>query len=398
MIRFSDFEKIFESEIDKSLPSFVKELISEFSEREDVFIEPWYEVVMKHSSKSKLHGIRLYIKDILFRINWKNINSNSITIDVWLKSKDEKQSPEWTISGTASMFASIPGMILKMINELSMDKPVTKRLQLAESMDEYSQETPRVVRSEPENTVDPATISEEEIQGLNVLDDLRNMLMLIIDNINPSLIVCGRGGVGKTHTVTKTFEEFGMDEGDDYVMIKGASSALSMYKALYYNNGKTLVFDDCDSVFRDEDAVNILKAALDSNDRRKISWLSRSTYDPATETPTKTRPVPNTFEFDGCIVFISNLPIESIDEAVRTRSYIIDVSLNQKQVFVLIERNLAEILPTVSSSIKEEVLDYMKTSYKSKHGEMVNFRTFIKSVKIRMSGHPNWKSLINKYA
>jgi hypothetical protein len=61
-------------------------------------------------------------------------------------------------------------------------------------------------------------------------------------------------------------------------VIKGAMTALGLYAQLYkYSDKKNvLIFDDCDSVFADELALNILKAALDSGKTRKICWNSDS--------------------------------------------------------------------------------------------------------------------------
>jgi hypothetical protein len=197
--------------------------------------------------------------------------------------------------------------------------------------------------------------------------------------------------------VTSTFKEYDLVKDVEYTIIKGASTALSLYKALYTNNGKIIVFDDCDSIFKDADGVNILKAALDSYEEREISWLSRSTYDPQTQGPTDSRPVPNRFVFDGQIIFISNLDINQIDPAVRTRSYTININLTEEQVFVIMEKSLPNILPNVDISTKKEVLDFLKTEYSSSE-ETVNMRTLIKAIKIRLSGAPNWKKLASKYA
>jgi hypothetical protein len=194
-----------------------------------------------------------------------------------------------------------------------------------------------------------------------------------------------------------TLKEFDLVKDEEYVVVKGASTALSMYKELYNNNGKIVIFDDCDSIFKDADGVNILKAALDSYDEREISWLSKSTYDPATQSPTESRPVPNRFTFDGQIIFISNLPMEKVDSAVRTRSYTIDISLTEEEIFNIMEKNLANILPNVDLATKKEVFNFIKNEYKST-AETANVRTLIKAIKIRLSGAPNWKVLASKYA
>ena len=80
-----------------------------------------------------------------------------------------------------------------------------------------------------------------------------------------------------------------------------------------------VIFDDCDSVLQDKVAVNILKAALDSYDKRTISWLQKGFIDDG---------LPNSFEFQGNVIFISNMSSDKIDQAVKSRSMTIDLSMS----------------------------------------------------------------------
>jgi hypothetical protein len=46
---------------------------------------------------------------------------------------------------------------------------------------------------------------------------------------------------------------------------------------------------------------------------------------------------------------------------------------------------------------KKEVLDFLQEANR-KSEETINVRTLIKAIKIRLSGAPNWRELIVKYA
>ena len=89
--------------------------------------------------------------------------------------------------------------------------------------------------------------------------------------------------------------------------------------------------------------------------------------------------------------------MEKVDSAVRTRSYTIDISLTEEEIFNIMEKNLANILPNVDLATKKEVFNFIKNEYKST-AETANVRTLIKAIKIRLSGAPNWKVLASKYA
>ena len=66
----------------------------------------------------------------------------------------------------------------------------------------------------------------------------------------------------------------GMRESHEFVHFKGRATAAGLFVTLYENCDKIIILDDCDSVFKDADAVNILKGALDSYDTRNISYIT----------------------------------------------------------------------------------------------------------------------------
>jgi 4-hydroxy 2-oxovalerate aldolase len=107
-------------------------------------------------------------------------------------------------------------------------------------------------------------------------DILNNLTTMVVANLTPSLLVTGDPGMGKTQSVTSTIEDNDMTS-DDYIFFKGYSTARGLYNTLYENNGKLIIFDDCDSILEDKVALNILKSALDSYEKRTISWMAKMT-------------------------------------------------------------------------------------------------------------------------
>ena len=105
-------------------------------------------------------------------------------------------------------------------------------------------------------------------------DLLQNMTLMVINEVTPSLILVGEGGLGKTHSVMSFIEDCGL-QPVEYVVFKGYSTARGLYNTLYDNNGKLIIFDDCDSILEDKVALNILKSALDSYSKRTISWMAK---------------------------------------------------------------------------------------------------------------------------
>lgn len=151
-----------------------------------------------------------------------------------------------------------------------------------------------------------------------------------------AMFVTGAPGVGKTFGVEKVLSECGMIEQFEgspkhYEIVSGAMTPIGMFMKLYEHADAdhVLVFDDCDSVFADEDSLNLLKAALDTTDKRKIYWNSESKA-------LEKNGVPNDFEFNGSIIFISNINFRKIRGermrghlcALMSRSHFLDLTVH----------------------------------------------------------------------
>lgn len=209
---------------------------------------------------------------------------------------------------------------------------------------------------------------------------LKQLTGLVVDGITPSLIVCGSGGLGKTHSVMEVISEKGLYP-HEWIQFKGYSTARGLYNTLYDNNGKTIVFDDCDSILEDRVAVNILKSALDSYETRKISWMARMS---------RGDEYPQQFDFTGSIIFISNKPMSSIDGAILSRSLTVDLSMTGDEKIQRMTYILPNILPDVPIGVKVDALRFLE----SKKSEMdLNLRSLIITSKIRMAHPDNWIDL-----
>lgn len=126
----------------------------------------------------------------------------------------------------------------------------------------------------------------------------------IIAGVIRSLIISGAPGIGKTYSLEKMLKR-AQKRGDiEFDMVKGKISAIGLYVKLYENRdaGCVTVLDDID-VFSDEDVLNILKAALDTGEERWISWGTASSW-------LEDKDIPNTFLFEGSVVFITNMNVD----------------------------------------------------------------------------------------
>lgn len=197
----------------------------------------------------------------------------------------------------------------------------------------------------------------------------------------PSLVVTGGPGNGKSHTIIKTIQENGLIESDNYVVFKGYSTARGLYNTLYDHNGKLIIFDDCDSVLEDKTSLNILKSALDSYDKRTISWMAKLG---------KSDEYPNQFDFTGRIIFISNKDKQDMDEAILSRSLSVDLSMTGDEKIQRMSHVLRDILPDLDMKVKQDALDFLRTN---KDNDSVNLRSLIMVSKIRKEFPRKWRGI-----
>lgn len=216
-------------------------------------------------------------------------------------------------------------------------------------------------------------------QRFEFLSQLANM---VISGETPSLIVTGEGGLGKTHAITQAIQTSDLCS-DDYVFIKGYSTARGLYNALYDNNSRLIIYDDCDSILEDKVALNILKSALDSYEKRTISWAARMN---------RNDEYPQQFDFTGRIIFISNKSKESMNEALLTRSLTVDLTMTPDDKITRMSSILNSILPEYDMVAKTDALNFLN---EVKNEVSLNIRMLIMVTKMRAAYPTNWRDMAN---
>jgi hypothetical protein len=247
-------------------------------------------------------------------------------------------------------------------------------------------------------TAKVALSSKNDKYGINErFTFVEKLVSMVADGVQPSAIITGEGGLGKTYTVTKTLESKGYKDISDlaefqvgavlnarkcFTFVKGYSTAKGLYRTLFENNKSVVVFDDCDAVLKDPVALNILKSALDSYGKRIISWNADMRDDD----------LPRSFNFEGRVIFISNMDEGRIDQAIRSRSMMIDLSMTTDQKIDRMEHiaSVPEFLPEYDASVKADALKLIR-EIKDDVKE-ISLRTLISVAKIRAS-NKDWKDL-----
>lgn len=181
---------------------------------------------------------------------------------------------------------------------------------------------------------------------------LRTVVAMVASGQRPSMIIVGKGGLGKTFNVGQTIKSMGIDE-KSVKTVKGYSTARGLYETLYDNKDSLIIFDDCDAVLENKISIALFKPALDSDDVRTVSWNAKLQ---------KNDKYPPSFDFTGSVIFISNLDKSDIDQAILSRSMVVDLSMTDDEKIARMYSILKFVEKDFSMDIKEDALEYLHTN------------------------------------
>jgi Asp-tRNA(Asn)/Glu-tRNA(Gln) amidotransferase C subunit len=271
---------------------------------------------------------------------------------------------------------------------------------------------PTTENSMPKAVLNAAVAAKSDTEILNEIketfDILRDMTGAIASGIVKGLVVSGPAGVGKSHTVETTLQEnldvLGKMRGvkNMYEVVHGAMSASVLYEKLWTFKDvcNVLVFDDCDGILYDEDALNILKAALDSKPVRKIHWNTNSHI-------LERKDIPNSFEYQGSIVFITNIDFTQVRSprisnhlsAIVSRCHYMNLGINTVREKILHIKNIVDSTNMLNSheftaSEKQEVMDYVLTN--AEKLREISLRSCLKVADLRKAMPDRWQRFADK--
>lgn len=219
-----------------------------------------------------------------------------------------------------------------------------------------------------------------------------------------AMIVSGPPGVGKSFGVEQEIEKatlFDTISGKKLraEVVKGSATPIGLYQTLYkYSDANcVVVFDDCDSILLDDVALNLLKGALDSGKKRKISWLSESST-------LRREGIPDQFEFKGSVIFITNLKFDQMKsqklrdhlDALQSRCHYLDLTLDTMRDKILRIQQIAKdgVLfqdYDFNAETEQELISFMDDN-KNRLREM-SLRMALKIADLRKSFPNNWKRM-----
>ena len=211
-------------------------------------------------------------------------------------------------------------------NQVRVNVDNQSMIEFVSGRDEVKMETHKETETEAMDRIATRFAVLDEMSKACISGDIRAM------------IVTGPAGIGKSHGVNLQMEKASMfdrlaSKKVRFEVVKGAMSGIGLFAKLYkFSDAKNvLVFDDCD-IWEDQDAINVLKGALDSGKTRRISWNKDSRI-------LREEGIPNSFNFNGSIIFITNKSFDAKKagkmqphlDALQSRCHFLDLTVDSER-------------------------------------------------------------------
>jgi len=247
--------------------------------------------------------------------------------------------------------------------------------------------------------------SDEEIiarirERFEILDEITQAA---VDGNIRAAIVSGPPGVGKSFGVERIVEKntlMDMVAGKRLraEVVKGSATPIGLYQTLYkFSDANCMVvFDDCDSILLDDVSLNLLKGALDSGKKRKISWLSESSV-------LRREGIPESFEFKGSVIFITNLKFSNVHStklrdhlaALESRCHYIDLTMDSdREKMLRIKQIITDGMLAdyeFEKCVEEEIVNFLVS--KQARLRELSLRTAVKLADLRKAFPFKWQAM-----
>jgi hypothetical protein len=259
--------------------------------------------------------------------------------------------------------------------------------------------------SEAEADIDlPETTGETDEQILARINDRFGALERMADATGTGLvkafIIAGPGGLGKSFAVEQMLKQRkDEDPNFKYDYIKGAITLPGLFISAYRHKepGQVIVFDDCDSVFADDDLLNVLKAMLDSKKKRTISYRKQAKW-------MEEEGIEPTFDYEGSVIFLTNKDFDKVIErggpraahfqALRDRCLYLNLTIRSVSDFmvrikqVVYEKRMLDEFNFTDAEVAE-IMDFVSVNrHRFTH---LSCRLVLQLAELKLIDPANWK-------
>jgi len=115
------------------------------------------------------------------------------------------------------------------------------------------------------------------------------------------LIIEGSAGAGKSSIVKEVINNHSTFMGGlpkEYLWLEGRTTAAALYVQLYHHRDMPVIIDDVDGLYRDKEAVNLLKCLCQTWEEKSVQWNTMQKL--------KVGGIPHEFKTKSKVVVITN--------------------------------------------------------------------------------------------
>jgi len=287
------------------------------------------------------------------------------------------------------------------INQICREKGISTKRLVTKAIKVIPGKASKKILSAVEKELE-AELAQYRVSEQNLIQSIELLKSLVrgIGIVTNGILVTGTPGVGKTYSTQEILhKERGLVENVSYRFLSGGSmSARGLFEELHNYRDQLIVIDDNDSIFADQDAVNMLKGALQTQGTRWITYNKASVAGKKDKEGNAAYDTP--FEFTGQIIMITNLVGKSLSLAnpVLDRVNQVHFDISQEDLVQYVEGMLGNIYTHIDLDVKKEVFEFFKKFgpyYKSAKGKGISIRAYTKTLDLVCAGLPEaeWKRL-----
>ena len=219
-------------------------------------------------------------------------------------------------------------------------------------------------------------------------DIVKNYIQLICRNnshygIN-GILITGETGLGKSYCVINTLKQ----EKVDFCYLNTWTTALELYKYLFNNNSKIIVFDDVVQLLDNPKNIGILQSALWEVNGKRI--ITNNTTDKVLEG------CPKIFEFTGKIIIISNELKETNEhiKSVKERCLPLELNFTFNEKLKIMKEISKKPYKDTTQQLRDNALN-MLISCVDVSTENLNFRSLIRAYECLIFDKSKAKDMLN---
>ena len=328
----------------------------------------------------------------------KPFDPKSCTLTIQAKIDEENNCyiPHPAVVVTPRIQVEQSGFYYSDENGVEVDPPVTL---LAASTKKVAANTTSAVATPKESD---EVVIERISNTFVVLEELTEQIAQT--NIH-SLIVRGVAGIGKSFVVDQILRKMSLDymsmeNKKNYEFVSGSATPIAVYKKLFARRERGLitVFDDCDSIMANKEALSVLMAGLDSKPVRTISWLGESHA-------LRRESIEDSFQFEGSVIILTNTPFDDKNNALapqltalRSRSHMLDLGIQsvREQLLrikqVVNERGMLDKYE-FEQEIVEDILAFITSN--APYMNDLSLRAVLKIAAIAYNKPDRWRQIVS---